>query len=34
MRFPARLTLNNGVQMERLGFGLYKVPPKDADVLW
>ncbi|MCR1160006.1 aldo/keto reductase [Paenarthrobacter sp. UW852] len=28
-----RLALNNGVQMERLGFGLYKVPPHDADTL-
>ena len=33
MRFPVRLTLNNGVQMERLGYGLYKVPPKDAEAL-
>ncbi|MEV7662278.1 aldo/keto reductase [Paenarthrobacter sp. NPDC089316] len=33
MRSPAPLTLNNGVTMERLGFGLYKVPPKDAEVL-
>ncbi|MFE4195126.1 aldo/keto reductase [Paenarthrobacter sp. NPDC056912] len=33
MRSPARLALNNGVQMEALGFGLYKVPPQDADAL-
>lgn len=33
MRFPARLTLNNGVMMDRLGFGLYKVPPKEAEAL-
>ncbi|TVU66477.1 aldo/keto reductase [Paenarthrobacter nitroguajacolicus] len=33
MRFPARLTLNNGVHMDRLGYGLYKVPPKDAEAL-
>lgn len=33
MRFPARLTLNNGVMMDRLGFGLYKVPPKEAETL-
>ncbi|MFP3580336.1 aldo/keto reductase [Arthrobacter sp. fls2-241-R2A-200] len=33
MRFPARMALNNGVQMDRLGFGLYKVPPADAGSL-
>ncbi|MFJ5957209.1 aldo/keto reductase [Paenarthrobacter sp. NPDC092416] len=33
MRSMPRLTLNNGVHIERLGFGLYKVPPKDAEVL-
>ncbi|MGO4590031.1 aldo/keto reductase [Paenarthrobacter sp. 2TAF44] len=33
MRFPARLTLNNGVMMDRLGSGLYKVPPKEAEAL-
>ncbi|BCW45743.1 oxidoreductase [Arthrobacter sp. StoSoilB5] len=33
MRFPARLTLNNGVMIDRLGFGLYKVPPKEAETL-
>ncbi|MEV7604429.1 aldo/keto reductase [Paenarthrobacter sp. NPDC089322] len=33
MRFPARLPLNNGVMMDRLGFGLYKVPPKEAEAL-
>jgi diketogulonate reductase-like aldo/keto reductase len=33
MRFPARLTLNNGVMIDRLGFGLYKVPPKEAEAL-
>ena len=30
MRISPRLTLNNGVLMDRLGFGLYKVPPADA----
>lgn len=30
MRISPRLTLNNGVMMDRLGFGLYKVPPADA----
>lgn len=30
MRLSPRLTLNNGVLMDRLGFGLYKVPPADA----
>ena len=30
MRISPRLTLNNGVMMDRLGFGLYKVPPEDA----
>ncbi|GAA2866941.1 aldo/keto reductase [Paenarthrobacter ilicis] len=33
MRLPAHLTLNNGVQMDRLGYGLYKVPPEDAGTL-
>ena len=33
MRFPARLSLNNGVMMDQLGYGLYKVPPADADAL-
>lgn len=33
MTFPARLTLNNGVLMDQLGFGLYKVPPRDAEAL-
>ncbi|MDO6143697.1 aldo/keto reductase [Paenarthrobacter aurescens] len=28
-----KLALNNGVQMERLGYGLYKVPAKDAEAL-
>ncbi|WP_445154297.1 aldo/keto reductase [Arthrobacter sp. Hor0625] len=30
MRISPRLSLNNGVLMDRLGFGLYKVPPEDA----
>ncbi|MET3811405.1 aldo/keto reductase [Arthrobacter sp. UYEF3] len=30
MRISPRLTLNNGVMVDRLGFGLYKVPPADA----
>ncbi|WP_326966095.1 aldo/keto reductase [Arthrobacter sp. CG_A4] len=30
MRLSPRLALNNGVMMDRLGFGLYKVPPADA----
>lgn len=30
MRLSPRLTLNNGVMIDRLGFGLYKVPPADA----
>src|SRR6476660_137242 len=30
MRISPRLTLNNGVMMDRLGFGLYKVPPAAA----
>ena len=30
MRLSPRLTLNNGVLIDRLGFGLYKVPPGDA----
>jgi 2,5-diketo-D-gluconate reductase A len=30
MRISPRLTLNNGVMINRLGFGLYKVPPADA----
>jgi diketogulonate reductase-like aldo/keto reductase len=30
MRTPPRLSLNNGVQIHQLGFGLYKVPPADA----
>lgn len=30
MRISPRLTLNNGVLIDRLGFGLYKVPPADA----
>lgn len=33
MRFPGRQTLNNGVMMDRLGYGLYKVPPADAEAL-
>ncbi|MFJ4169325.1 aldo/keto reductase [Paenarthrobacter sp. NPDC089714] len=33
MRFPARLSLNNGVMMDQMGYGLYKVPPADADAL-
>ncbi|HKU34551.1 MAG TPA: aldo/keto reductase [Paenarthrobacter sp.] len=33
MRSPARLSLNNGVMMDQLGYGLYKVPPADADAL-
>ncbi|MFF2841655.1 aldo/keto reductase [Paenarthrobacter sp. NPDC057981] len=33
MRSPSPLALNNGVTMERLGFGLYKVPPNNADGL-
>ncbi len=30
MRISPRLALNNGVLIDRLGFGLYKVPPADA----
>lgn len=30
MKISPRLTLNNGVMTDRLGFGLYKVPPADA----
>lgn len=30
MRTPPRLSLNNGVLIDQLGFGLYKVPPPDA----
>lgn len=30
MRISPRTTLNNGVLIDRLGFGLYKVPPEDA----
>lgn len=30
MRISPRVTLNNGVLMDRLGYGLYKVPPADA----
>ena len=30
MRLSPQLTLNNGVLIDRLGFGLYKVPPADA----
>ena len=30
MRMTPRVTLNNGVLMDRLGYGLYKVPPADA----
>ena len=30
MKLSPRLTLNNGVMIDRLGFGLYKVPPADA----
>ncbi|MET4094186.1 2,5-diketo-D-gluconate reductase A [Arthrobacter sp. UYCu712] len=30
MRLSPRMTLNNGVLIDRLGFGLYKVPPEDA----
>jgi diketogulonate reductase-like aldo/keto reductase len=33
MRIPARQSLNNGVMMDCLGYGLYKVPPKDAESL-
>lgn len=38
MRSPSKLTsnrlaLNNGVQMDRMGYGLYKVPAKDAEAL-
>lgn len=30
MRISPRLALNNGVMIDRVGFGLYKVPPADA----
>ncbi len=30
MKISPRLTLNNGVMIDRLGFGLYKVPPAEA----
>ncbi len=30
MKISPRLPLNNGVLIDRLGFGLYKVPPADA----
>lgn len=30
MRISPRTTLNNGVLIDRLGFGLYKVPPGEA----
>lgn len=30
MKTTPRLSLNNGVQIEQLGFGLYKVPPSEA----
>lgn len=30
MRTSPRLSLNNGVLIDQLGFGLYKVPPEDA----
>ena len=30
MKISPRLTLNNGVMIDQLGFGLYKVPPADA----
>ncbi|MCW3766205.1 aldo/keto reductase [Paenarthrobacter ureafaciens] len=33
MRIPARQSLNNGVMMDSVGYGLYKVPPKDAESL-
>lgn len=33
MRISPRLALNNGVMIDRLGFGLYKVPPADASGL-
>ncbi|VXB23619.1 Uncharacterized oxidoreductase MSMEG_2408/MSMEI_2347 [Arthrobacter sp. 9V] len=38
MRSPSKLTsnrlaLNNGVQMDRMGYGLYKVPAQDAEAL-
>ncbi|BCW63332.1 aldo/keto reductase [Paenarthrobacter sp. TYUT067] len=38
MRSPTKLTsnklaLNNGVQMDRMGYGLYKVPATDAEAL-
>lgn len=33
MTISRRLTLNNGVLMDRLGYGLYKVPPADAAAL-
>jgi diketogulonate reductase-like aldo/keto reductase len=33
MRTSPRLSLNNGVLIDQLGFGLYKVPPADAEGL-
>lgn len=30
MKASPRISLNNGVQIDQLGFGLYKVPPGDA----
>lgn len=33
MRKSPRLSLNNGVLIDQLGFGLYKVPPEDAETL-
>lgn len=33
MRTSPRLSLNNGVLIEQLGFGLYKVPARDAEGL-
>ena len=28
-----KVPLNNGVLMDRIGYGLYKVPPSDAETL-
>ena len=33
MRTSPRLSLNNGVLIDQLGFGLYKVPAADAEGL-
>lgn len=33
MRTGLRLSLNNGVEMPQLGYGVYKVPPKDTSSL-